>query len=411
MQIEKSEPVKKWMRSLKSKRSGSRHTERIYLKSLKQFCEWSGRTPEQVLAEPDWVKDKLEEFFEELTEKRGYSRMTAKLYYTAIVSFFKYNHQKIHVEFPKVVSRGGVRAHTIEEIKTLLDVCGPRDRFVLLGLKDTGMSREDFVTLTYGHVKAGLEKRSNFIPIEVIRQKEQLKYHTVLGPNAVKALKTWLEIRRREGEKITDETPLVKSAATIEPTALTPEGLSVLLERIGDRAGFKTSPHRFRKFFVSNLGSKISGMLLKYMTGHALGVERAYFQPEVKNILTAYCQAYPLIDIEEKTMTELEELKRDFAFLKEKARRLGADPIVLLRQKRKTRSPIDEKCNVLREEIGRLEGLTLRRVKRKETEPNGGNCNSHAIITEEQLLSYLDDGWEIVKELSNGNIVVRRVTV
>jgi len=31
------------------------------------------------------------------------------------------------------------------------------------------------------------------------------------------------------------------------------------------------------------------------------------------------------------------------------------------------------------------------------------------IVSEDELIGYLDEGWDLVKELSNGKIVIRRV--
>jgi len=41
---------------------------------------------------------------------------------------------------------------------------------------------------------------------------------------------------------------------------------------------------------------------------------------------------------------------------------------------------------------------------------NGVNCNhcESKLITEKQLCDYVNDGWELVKELSNGKILVKR---
>jgi hypothetical protein len=39
------------------------------------------------------------------------------------------------------------------------------------------------------------------------------------------------------------------------------------------------------------------------------------------------------------------------------------------------------------------------------------NCKKYKskIVSEDELLPYLDEGWDVVKELSNGKIVIRRL--
>jgi protein-disulfide isomerase-like protein with CxxC motif len=47
--------------------------------------------------------------------------------------------------------------------------------------------------------------------------------------------------------------------------------------------------------------------------------------------------------------------------------------------------------------------------KRRRTQTNSGDCNeTFEQITEAQLLSYLQAGWQIVKELQSGDIIVKR---
>lgn len=49
-------------------------------------------------------------------------------------------------------------------------------------------------------------------------------------------------------------------------------------------------------------------------------------------------------------------------------------------------------------------------LETERTERNGGNGNpfESKLITEEELCGCINDGWEIVRELTNGKIVVKR---
>jgi len=44
----------------------------------------------------------------------------------------------------------------------------------------------------------------------------------------------------------------------------------------------------------------------------------------------------------------------------------------------------------------------------KKISPNGGKPFESKIVSEDELTSYLDEGWDLVRELSNGKIVIRR---
>lgn len=97
---------------------------------------------------------------------------------------------------------------TIEELKRLDTIASIQQKWIIRGLKDSGMGREDFIELTYGDIKRDFERRNKFIHLDVIRRKEQVKYETFLGPNAVEVLRIYLDIRRKRGETITDKTYL-----------------------------------------------------------------------------------------------------------------------------------------------------------------------------------------------------------
>jgi len=46
----------------------------------------------------------------------------------------------------------------------------------------------------------------------------------------------------------------------------------------------------------------------------------------------------------------------------------------------------------------------------RRTEQNGGKRFESKIIGEDELVQYVEEGWEICRELSNGKIVIRRTT-
>jgi len=41
-------------------------------------------------------------------------------------------------------------------------------------------------------------------------------------------------------------------------------------------------------------------------------------------------------------------------------------------------------------------------------EHGGGRLSESKIVSEKELTAYLDEGWDLVRELSNGKIVIRR---
>jgi hypothetical protein len=64
---------------------------------------------------------------------------------------------------------------------------------------------------------------------------------------------------------------------------------------------------------------------------------------------------------------------------------------------------------IMREELG-IKPLETRMVKLREKDEDGNNHKKYEskMVDEKELLSHIDDGWEIVKELKDGKLAIRR---
>jgi len=67
---------------------------------------------------------------------------------------------------------------------------------------------------------------------------------------------------------------------------------------------------------------------------------------------------------------------------------------------------ITEKEEILQERIRDI--LESGRRGFRKSSANGGKPFESRIITEDELVQYVEEGWEICRELSNGKIVIRR---
>lgn len=406
MKIEKYETVKRWINGVQADHIGSIYTERSYLRSLKRFVKWTKKNPDQLIkerkqqlkSEDQTVKRKAEEtlrsFCLYLEKEKGLKRSSVISYHSALKSFYRYNYVPLQLRTPKKISVHGLTPHTHEEIKKLYNVANLRDRALLLCLAESGMSREDFVELTYGDVKEDYETEKETILLKVKRRKEGLAYHTFFGINATKTLRNYLEARKRKGEKFTKNTPLFKS--TKGETTIKPNGLNYLLLRLGKKAGIHSTPHRFRKFFESHMGLTARSILVKYWMGHSLGVESSYFIPSVEDQRKAYMEAYRKIDIFKTEMSEIERRKRQ---IKDSAKMLGLGKEKLERlEQLLAHSETMEELDTIPEQIQKLEKLE---PIRKETEED---CQK--IVNEQELPEYLEKHWHVVCTLPSGKIVV-----
>ena len=407
MDIAKYKTVKRWLNGVRTDKSGSDYTEARYLEVIEDFCGWAEKTPDQLIEErktdleskDEAIKRKAEERLREycimLEKERGWKRSTAVLYHSAVKSFYKYNYYPLYLPSPRRPATRGLQPHSPEEIRELLTFADERNSFIILGLAESGMSREDFVTLTYGHVKKDYEAGKRFIRMNVVRQKEQVGYDAFLGTNAASALKTYLEYRKREGEMMKDDTPLVVTQRG-ETKALAPEALSQIFVTLGRKAGFKSSPHRLRKFFESYMGLSAPSLLVKYWMGHSLGVERSYFIPLIEEQRKEYTKGYEKIDVYGESVSEEKMRRETWKTLRDE----GAFDEIL--------KPEAEKRGVSVEFLKKQMFQAGKRPEKPEhaekAEENEADCQK--IVTEEELADYLAGGWHPVMTLPSGKIVV-----
>jgi site-specific recombinase XerD len=396
---------KLWFTSLHSEKSGSKHTEREYSRGLKAFCDWIEKTPDQLIAERKAelkneeternAENKLSEFCVMLENKHTVTRSTiATKFFAPVKSFYSYNYVPLKLRTPKHTTQER-EPHTVEQIRALMKIVDVRERAFMMLLKDSGMSREDAVTLRYGDIKAEYEAGKEVIHIKAVRQKESIEYDTFIGKNAIESLKAYLEYRQRRGETITDSTPIISQ---LNGKALTPESFSMIFDRLSDKAGFKTSPHRFRKFFESHLGLSAPSILVKSWMGHSLGVEGHYFMPPLEKQREKYAECYHEIDLSEKpTLSEL-KVKQMIA-------------LETLKQ------------TVPSERYAELEKLVLQTQSTKELDDLGSNVRSGKIqlepvghedcqfvITESELENYIARGFRFLAVLPSGKVVVSNET-
>lgn len=404
------ESVRTLFKRLASKKSGSKKTEKAYAGSLHLFHEFCEMTPDDIVKR--WNEEarenyeqalnswdmKLDDFISWLTREKGIKKSTAVSHWAGVKSLIKYNSRfKLTIATPKKGVTQSYAPLSLGEIKDLSDLASPQQRWVIMGLKDSGMSREDFARLTYGDVKQDLTSGKRSILMKVVREKEQVKYATFLGSNAIDALKTYLKTREARGEKFTDDTPLTLTEKTpYEP--ITPKEVTQIIERLGKKLGFVASPHRIRKTFETTLSLKVKHpIVLKYWMGLKLSmsdIEAAYVIPHPEDQRKLYEESYEQLDL--TRMASIEERERVIRALTEKIMR---------------KEPLTP------EDMESIQRYGIRLGKRRERiMTNGGTPCSNGEhcpqvfeqIKENDLLTYLRGGWSIVHRLQSGEVIVRR---
>ena len=339
--------VKYWMDSLNSK-TGPHSTKYVWKHHLKRFCDWAGKTPDQLVAErKEQLKsdDRRVNHQAEMTvkqflaylEEEGLSPNTRKSYFMAIRNFYKRNY--LELSFFRGDGPGnqtvqeGRRAASKSDICKMLDVTSPRVRALILFLKDTGIAESDAARLKLKDltVKDVAEIFTLEAPVRLVlnRKKTGRRTITFIGKEAFEGLKNTLRIRQRgspslmirrygreekkkgiKPEQLTLDSPLFRSYDKFfavhkgQIKHLSPHAISVIIRKAAILAdvwspGF--SAHALRRFFQTSL--ETSGMnpnWIKKMMGHTLGGSEApYSQPEIEMLRQAYQKSYAHLAVSE----------------------------------------------------------------------------------------------------------------
>jgi integrase/uncharacterized coiled-coil protein SlyX len=329
MWIESLESMNYWIGELASKAPGTRAKYQEY---FQRFCAFAKKTPNELIEqrridlkaddprEQRGTESLLKAFMVELRDK-GMSPATQQIAFAAVKSFFESNEYPLRTkrsDYPKGESLGS-RAITKQVIREILDDTKRmkdkhKMRALILFLKDTGLRISDVRNLNYGHVSDGLEKDLKFIPLQLVTQKAKTVAKTFVGPEAIEALRLYLDERRKgtrrmPPEVITKDSPLFRTNEQGPVKRISRQGLSSMIRFQCTKNGAKRlSAHSFRKYLQTSLDATgVSPNFTDQIIGHKLINSRdAYSLPTEEQLLKAYMDAYPLVRVY-PDKTEVEE--------------------------------------------------------------------------------------------------------
>lgn len=293
--------------SAKKGRAISESTRETYFIYIQRFCEFCGKTPDELIDDRknDWKSDdiftrrKHEETLKEFADyfrEEGYSSNTIATAIGAVKSFYASNyHPMIQVNIPSGRSVREYKIPTKEELTQVIDLAYmPWHGAFMMLTKDCGISLQDMLSLKaidgssiYGSIKDQLKKGLVPIHLNVTREKTKFKYHTFLGEDAFEALNNdaifpdWASHNKRL---------FPYAASTIQ------DAMKVL----GDKRGWTSfTPYSLRKWFRTQLTlSDMNEALIETMMGHSIGkVKEAYLIPPPQKLIEIYKKHYPALKL------------------------------------------------------------------------------------------------------------------
>lgn len=245
----------------------------------------------------DVTPEKLRAFQAELLDA-GVSPGTAHTFHKVMRSFFAFCEREGYGIAPEALTMPAPRLPVVEpetfselEEKKLLDACrNERDRMIIQFMIRTGLRRSEVVNVTiddiidsgdgaFVRVRQGKGRKDRIVPLDTKRDqfsKRLARFIRTERPRDAKSSNLWLSLRSDPG---TGDYPPMNG-----------EGLKSTLDRIGDAAGVRVYPHKFRHTFASRaLAAGIDSLVLQRALGHTtLAMVNRYVHFQTNDLLRAW---------------------------------------------------------------------------------------------------------------------------
>ena len=240
--------------------------------------------------------------------------------------------KKITTGLPKERKFAEDRAPTIDEIQKLIKYPDRRIKAIILTMISSGIRLGAWDDLKYKHIQS-TEKDGNIVAAKIIVYAgSEEQYYSFISPEAYHALNEWVDVRKKSGEKVTDESWLMRNLWDVTtptggprglisiPKKLQHLGIKSVIERALRAQGIRTkleegkkrypfpTDHGFRKFFKTRC--EIAGMKsinIENLMNHSIGVSNSYYRPQEKELLEDYLKAVVNLTIEENTNTVIKK--------------------------------------------------------------------------------------------------------
>jgi hypothetical protein len=266
--------------------------------------------------------------------------------------------------------------------------------------------------LTWGHLEESWETKDLpciNIGSELLKGHGRGKYKgvrqiTFLTPEAKRELvnyKEWIE--EKLGRKLTPQDHIWRQTCKpYEP--VTYEAFGNIITVLSNNAGVEFSWHDARRWvntaleqigISTNWARKIRGRKVK-------GEEAPYSQPAIEQLRAKFREALEFLQFTSEDTGLEQRLKRQERISKIQTKLISGEPL--------TKEDYDEirTLGMQLKESGKLTEEKKKRLQ-KEVCKDGKHCDEDfKQIREDDLLQYLKDKWQIVKELSNGEVIVKR---
>ncbi|MEM3489159.1 MAG: site-specific integrase [Nitrososphaerota archaeon] len=412
--------VKRWSDNIKA---GSIITGEVYLRTLGLYCELQNTTPEKIVqdARDGKLKNDFLDFVRNL-EKKGKAGSYIIRFKKVLSSWVRFN--DISLDLKSVKIKDAFRSPTIEnervpsqeELARIIRSASLRGRVSIALMAFSGLRIEtignykgtdgllisDLPELKISDGKIEFEKISTLIKVRSTLSKARHEYITFLPPEGIVYIKEYLESRINNGERITQDSPLVapEGPENVVHERLRTQLISREIRRAIKKAGFNWRPYVLRAYFSTALDvcenkGLVSHNWREYWTGHKGDISARYStnkkltQDKIEEMRSTYLKCTPYLETQKKELSE-EEKDKWKTDLKREYLRLFFDD-----------KEIDD---------NKLLDLSTEDLQKKVKEKIGmslNNGHSQKVISMREVKQYIEQGWEFVQSINSKEAIVR----
>jgi integrase len=416
---------RKWVEScvlsLRNQRS-----VRDYAESLAQFLEFTEMAPPKLAKLGyDRALALMKKFVLWRVRTMGVSPKTVHRQWFALASFFKFCGVEGAYEFPSKNIPVNIKyldkIPTKEELWKIMQA--PKldlpTRIAIHLIAYAGVRPDDVSKLTYDCVKRDLESKTVPCAVYIPQGKTGNAYVTFIPVETVQLLTQYFEERRREGEVITDSSPVILDHREFRRSGkikgVLRKNISRKITEAIRNSGVKTTetfgkkvqrmrPYSLRKYFRSNLTGHAPSEYIEAWLGHTSGLEHVYggtrdLDPStIERMREVYKKCEPSLVATTRPLDQSDVVKEaKVEALKAIAKSLlGID----LQEVKVARE------RELKRELSRDEEIELFENELKKL--RDGKHNPKRIVSEEELESFLAEGWQFVSVLPSHKILISR---
>ena len=322
--------------------------------------------------EPEWANNTIGDFLNEVKGRVDAGEIQGSTFsiYTKPLKLFcvmnditTVNWAKLSRKAPKGRHAADDRPPSLEEVRKILQFPDPGGRIkpivltmlssgIRLGSWD-GSGEKDHPCLRWGDITPIHDHKTKQLvaaSLKAYNNKAGRWYTTFITPEAYRALEEYMEHRRKGGETIGHESPVIRDlmsddtgarrrnyAKPNRPVALS----SALVKRVIEKAikwaeirsplqpGQRRHPfkatHGFRKYFDTVAERHMKTLHVEQLLDHDTGLKESYNRPTEDDLLKDYLKAVPELTIMEKPQAapseDIEEIKREMADIRERMKR------------------------------------------------------------------------------------------